>query len=214
MTGFTRKTLGFLDDLSAHNDRDWFKDHKAIYEAEIKAPALAFGDQTAAALEAMTGLTHTPKLFRIHRDVRFSKDKTPYNTHVHMSFAPDTGQETPPVWMFGLGLKNLSLGVGIFGFGKQMLEDFRARVVGADGAKIAAMLRDLEASGARISEPALKRVPAGYDKDHPHAELLRYKGIAAWRDLDRSAAIGDDLPDRTVAEFTSMRPLFDYLRGV
>ena len=79
-------TQAFLRDLRANNDRDWFNAHKATYERVYKAPAEAFVAELRPRLEALAGVTLGGKVFRIHRDVRFSKDKSPYNTHLHIGF--------------------------------------------------------------------------------------------------------------------------------
>lgn len=211
-SAFSTDVPQFLTDLKANNTKEWFAENKARYDTGLKAPALAFAAELAVALEAATGVAHAPKLFRVYRDVRFSKDKTPYNAHLHVSFTPDTGQATPPMWFFGLGVAQLSLGCGVFGFDKPGLSAFRDRVDGPDGAGMAAMLSALGDDGARLSEPDLKRVPPGYDKDHPQGELLRRKGVSAWRDHDdRMLVTRPGLVAFCMNEFTRLRPLFDTL---
>jgi len=85
---FPGDALTFLQDLRANNERAWFNEHKKTYETAIKQPAEAFCRAMATALETLTDQPHGHKIFRIHRDVRFSKDKTPYNTHLHIAFTP------------------------------------------------------------------------------------------------------------------------------
>ncbi len=209
---FSEAALLFLSDLKANNTRDWFAANKTVYETEIKAPAAAFCDVMTAELQRLTGQVHSAKVFRIYRDVRFSKDKTPYNTHLHIAFTPQSELASPPMWFFGLGLEKLSLGCGVFSFDPATLEQFRARVTGPDGDKIAGVLADLWDAGMRLHEPELKRVPNGYPKDHPHADLLRHKGLSAWTDLDdRSIITRPDGVRRCMAEFERLKPLFDML---
>lgn len=213
-TGFAMETIDFLKELQANNNREWFAENKKIYECVYKAPALAFADIMSAELQSLTGDIHTPKLFRIHRDIRFSKDKTPYNTHLHISFSPEHGPETPPCWFFGLDTTSLSLGVGIFGFNPEELDAFRKRVASKDGETFAKALKKMAAAGSRIGEPALKRVPSGYPKDHPNEALLRHKGLTAWRDLgDETEALNDALVNLCKAEFKRLKPLYDLLRA-
>lgn len=212
-SGFAMETIDFLKELKANNARDWFTENKKVYEQVYKAPALAFSDIMASELQSLTGDIHTPKLFRIHRDVRFSKDKTPYNTHLHISFTPEHGSESPPCWFFGLDTKSLSLGVGIFGFQPAELDTFRKRVASEDGVLIAKALAKMSKAGARLGEPALKRVPSGYPKDHPNEALLRHKGLTAWKDLgDETKALDDDLVGTCRTEFKQLKPLYDLLR--
>lgn len=211
---FTPEALAFLDDLKANNSRDWFTAHKKTYEAEIKGPAQAFADFMSSELKAITGAAHTPKIFRIHRDVRFSKDKTPYNAHVHIAFAPDLELEAKPMWFFGLGTEQLTLGCGIFGFEKEALTAFRDDMAGPRGAELIAMTRDFEGKGLRIREPAMKTVPRGYDRDHPHAEALRRKGYAVWKDIgDRGFVTKPGLAARCRGEFEAMLPVYRFFGG-
>lgn len=215
-TGFTAETLTFMKTLKANNTRDWFTSHKDSYETDYKAPALAFADTMTEQLHRMTGLPHTSKLFRIHRDVRFSKDKTPYNTHMHISFIPegphDHPMANPPCWFFGLDTEKLSLGCGIFSFEAEQLQTFRSRIDSAEGSDVAKVLHGLIQQGARMGEPELKRIPSGYAKDHPHETLLRRKGLAIWSDLgDATAALDDDLIAGCYKEFENLKPVFDFL---
>ncbi len=215
-SGFTPKTLSFMKQLKANNNRDWFKDQKKTYEDDYKIPARAFADAMSEQLHSMTGLSHTSKLFRIHRDVRFSKDKTPYNTHIHISFTPESPREhpmtNPPSWFFGLDTEKLTLGCGIFSFEAAQLQAFRNRIDGIEGDGIAAILQGLIQKGGRLNNPELKRVPSGYAKDHPHEALLRRKGLALWSDLgDATAALDKNLITTCRTEFENLKPVFDLL---
>ncbi len=211
-SGFSPKAVTFLTDLKNNNNREWFNDHKSVYESEIKRPAALFMDAMMSGLETLTGCAHGSKLFRIHRDVRFSKDKTPYNAHLHISFTPDLKLPSPPMWFFGLGTERLSLGCGVFAFDKAALQSFRDRIVGTEGGKIAQALTGIRKKGVRIGEPDLKRVPAGYPKDHPHEELLRYKGLSAWLDHeDRKLVTRPDVVAFCLTEFKKLKPVYDLL---
>jgi uncharacterized protein (TIGR02453 family) len=216
MTLLTRDTVEFLAGLRANNDRGWFEAHRADYQAFVKHPGEAFAGALADGLEAMTSEAHRYRIFRIHRDVRFSKDKTPYNAHLHISLSPGAGcSEGVPAWMFGIEPDRLTLGAGIFTFAAAQLEAWRSRVAACEGEEIARMLDGLEAAGVRIGEPELKRVPAPYPSDHPHASLLRRKGLTAWTDsADTGAALGADGPARCVRQLIRLRGLFDLLRGL
>ena len=99
---FPKETLSFLKDLKTNNNGDWFTKHKTDYEQTIKKPAEEFCPLMTEALSDLTGLPHKAKIFRIYRDVRFSKDKAPYNDHLHISFLPDLPKGPPLGWHFGL----------------------------------------------------------------------------------------------------------------
>ena len=202
---FDAETIRFLTDLSAQNSRDWFTENRARYDTHVAAPAKAFVGSLEAALSRHTGGPVTSKLFRIHRDVRFSKDKTPYNTHVHMAWH---SADAPLWWMVGLQIDTLVIGYGCFGFEKSRLDVWRETVAGAAGAALDDLLTGMQAQGLRISAPELKRVPAPFAADHPRGALLRHKSLAVWNDhLPQSAAFGDDAPARLARELTAFDPL-------
>ncbi|MGZ2256529.1 DUF2461 domain-containing protein [Roseobacter sp. A03A-229] len=209
---FSPAALRFLSDLKANNRRDWFQDNKPTYEREIKTPAKQFTQAMCPALEALTGAPHSAKIYRINRDIRFSKDKTPYNAHLHISFAPDPAPPNTPMWFFGLGTEKLSLGCGIFQFDKAGLIHFRDQMAGRKGAELIALEKHLASEGLRISPPDLKRVPPGFDSDHPHAEALRRKGFSAWADLpDTGFVTAPDLVPRTISNLRPLMPVFRFL---
>ena len=212
---FTQETLKFLKDLKNNNNRDWFTEHKKIYESEVKMPASIFADEMAAALTAEFGGAYRAKVFRIYRDVRFSKDKTPYNAHIRISFTPEPVTANRPAWYMGIETDTLVLGMGLFGFDKPGMERFRDRVAGKPGEVLDAELARLKAVGYRIGEPELTRIPRGYDKDHTRADLLRHKSITVWKDYDdASVAIGSNLTGDCMKTYRDMKPLYDWLLAV
>ncbi|PCI60187.1 MAG: TIGR02453 family protein [Kordiimonadales bacterium] len=211
---FTDETVAFMRALAANNKRDWFKENKSTYERDYKEPADFFGAVMAEQLETLTGHTYRAKVFRIYRDVRFAKDKTPYNTHLHISFMPE-GVGASPAWYFGLDTKKLTLGVGSFDLSKERLERVRQRILANEGEKFEAMLKALEAQGLRIGDPALKRVPRGYDAEHPRAQLLRHKSLTVWHDFnDTSAATTASTVNDCMDTFKTMMPLFNWLMAL
>jgi len=131
--GFPKPGIKFLKDLQKNNDREWFATHKKTYEQELKAPAEAFLAGLQGQLETMLRAPVTAKLFRIHRDVRFSKDKTPYNTHVRMAFfgVPSTtgaGTGVQSGFYFSLDTVGITYGAGSMLLDKQSLARYRAAV--------------------------------------------------------------------------------------
>ncbi|MEX0317001.1 MAG: TIGR02453 family protein [Ruegeria sp.] len=195
----------YLAELAANNSRDWFNDHKARYEAELKGPATLLLEQFAAQI----GGAGT-KLFRPHRDVRFSKDKTPYNTHLHMLWTLPGGGRQAPGFFFGVAPDYVSIGGGVMGFDKAVVTDWRNAMDGPLGAELEQVLDGLRADGMRIGEPDLKRVPAPFDKDHPRGELLRRKALTVWRDLPEG-----DFSSPLAAlsgTYQKLLPLYDKLR--
>ncbi|MTI03821.1 TIGR02453 family protein [Roseibium sp. RKSG952] len=172
-------TRVFLSELSANNNRDWFVDHKSRYEADLKGPALGLLDAFSQQISGCTGT----KLFRPQRDVRFSKDKTPYHTHLHMAWWLPVKSSLQVGFFFGISPSYTRIGGGAMGFDKSGLTVWRDAVGGTTGDTLAIVLTDLANQGFERSEPELKRVPAPFEKDHPHGDLLRCKSVTLWRDL-------------------------------
>ena len=210
-SGFSDETLAFLSGLKANNSRDWFDANRKTYEGAVKAPAKAFSDIMAGELERLTGAAQKPKIFRINRDIRFSKDKSPYNAHIHISWTPVGGGDAP-AFMFGVSTEYCTVGCGMFEFPKPMLERFRETIAGAGGKELGQMIDGLVADGYRLSEPALKRVPAGFPAEHPYAALSLHKGLALWRDYEgpRSAA-EPGLVERCLGDFETLLPFWRFL---
>lgn len=182
----------FLPKLAANNTRDWWQDNKATYDDQLKAPALALLDDLCAPLSKLTDTNVKPKLFRPHRDVRFSKDKTPYNTHLHMMWQVDAGAPQNPVFFFGIGLDYVTTGAGMIGFDKPMLLNWR-KMVDLDTTRILGIVGDTENQGFTLREPDLKRVPPPFDKDHPAGHLLRMKGVTASQQIAGKGPLRDQI---------------------
>lgn len=192
----------FYTQLNANNTRDWWQGHKSTYDDTLKGPALTLLDELARPLGDLAGEPVKSKLFRPHRDVRFSKDKTPYNTHLHMMWQVESDAPQNPVFFFGIGLDYVTCGVGMMGFDKPVLANWR-KMVDLDARRIMGLVSGLEADGFRFREPELKRVPAPHDQDHPAGRLLRMKGCVASRELAGKAA----LPDQIMNTFRAGWPL-------
>ncbi|MEM1428798.1 MAG: DUF2461 domain-containing protein [Pseudomonadota bacterium] len=183
--GLIDDALGFFRELEANNRKDWFEPRKETYNTRIKKPAELLAALLAEDLGRISATPFKPKLFRIYRDVRFSKDKTPYNTHLHLSWFPPGG-ESRPGWFFGAAPSYLFLGTGVPALQGPKLAAFRAEI-DADGDTLSDALEAAHAAvGAKLSEfgaAPLKRVPKPYDPDHPHGDLLKRKGLVIGADL-------------------------------
>ncbi len=212
---FEETAVQFLTDLKANNNKEWFVANKPVYERDVKAAALEYSTFICQELQSLTQQTHTAKVFRVYRDVRFSKDKTPYNAHLHISFMPDEGKGASPAWFFALEPEKLIFGAGAFGLTTPLLERFRERIAADEGKELQALLAELTAGGIRLSEPELKRVPRGYDPDQDYSPLLRHKSLTAWRDIaGTGAATRAGLINRSMEEFLSLKPLVDWLSRI
>ena len=209
---FPKETLAFLRALAANNTRTWFAEHKSDYRGALKDPAEQFSAAMSRKFERLTGQRHRSKIYRIHRDLRFAKDKSPYNTHLHISFTPEGARGTPPAWMFGVDPARLTLGVGIFAFEPPVLDIYRNRVRQADGSRLHKLIERMRSTGIRVDAPDLKRVPAGFDADAAPGDLLHRKGLTAWIDHDNPEVIATGkLIERCMDDFMRLTPLFDWL---
>lgn len=212
-TGFTPEALNFLQGLHANNTRDWFKENQPVFEASVKRPADAFGQAICPPLASLTGLPHKARMFRLLRDLRYSKDQRPYTARLQMAFSPLADLPESPTFLFDLQPDRLSLGFGVKAFSPVGLEEFRKRILKADGAHLAAALTGLNAEGVRLGEPELKRVPEGYPRDHPRAQLLRRKGLVIWLDFPADNVLSEDLVERVVAQYAVFMPVYSWLAG-
>lgn len=181
--GLDISTFTFLRDLAAHNDRGWFEAHRAEYEACWLKPGLDPAAALAPLCEAMMPrLIAVPKLNqslrRIHRDTRFSKDKTPYQPWLHLILS--TGPEINKVSGMHLVLhpEGLGYGAGHYGLEPEALDRMRMRICDSgDRARLLAALETAGQAGSTLDPPDLTRVPKGYDPDPTWDHLLRRKGL-------------------------------------
>lgn len=200
----------FLRTLDKNNRKDWWEEHKDTYVTKLKQPSLALLDRLTPRLAALAGDPVKPKLFRPHRDVRFSKDKTPYKTYLHMLWTPQTGGRADPAYFFGIDPTSVTIGTGMMGFDKDLLEDWR-KMVDLDGDRIGGIVADLQAKGFQHwGEPALKRVPKPWDPDHPLGDLLRRKSLVMTAPLTITGSLDDSL----MAAFETANPLTKMLTGI
>lgn len=215
--GFPRETLTFLGGLALHNDRDWFEAHRADYEAHYLAPARAFVVTMGEALKALAPeVRAAPKvngaIRRINRDTRFSADKTPYKTHMDLMFMDTPGPKQPGSgFMMRIFPDRLMLGVGIYSFDKALQGRYRARVL-THGDSLAAARAAAVAAGYSLAEPELKRVPRGFDAEHPRAGLLKHKSMHAGLDGDIPEAFHSaDYVEFCMGHFRALKPMHDWL---
>ena len=217
--GFPQQGITFLRDLRLHNNREWFETNKMIYKEAVEAPAKAFLREMCIKLELIAKGPVEGKIFRIYRDVRFSKDKTPYNTHVRMGFSAIRDDTTggcsseSPKFYFSLEPDQLVIGCGIFDFGKEILKVYRDAVIDVKkGSLLIQIVEDLESKNLRMGDPEYKRIPQGYDKNHPRADLLRHKGLAVWQDFDLPRILSTNKAvEFCFKHYKDMLPLYRWL---
>ena len=188
-SGFSNQTFGFLKGLDKNNDKQWFTAHRDDYEQHYLTPAFAFITAAGPVLEKLRPISYLAKvngsLFRIHRDVRFAKDKTPYKAHIDFWFWEGEKKAwASPGFFLRLGPKRLTLGAGMFSFEKPQLAQYRDAVVDAkSGAALTRVLASATKQGYTVGAPSQKKVPRGFDLGHPRADLLRHDGLHVELDI-------------------------------
>jgi uncharacterized protein (TIGR02453 family) len=186
--GWPVEAVEFYDGLLADNSRVYWQDHKHVYEECVRAPMEAL--LTDLGPEFGEG-----KIFRPYRDVRFSKDKAPYKTAIAATLARGG--------YIQVSADGLAAGCGLYRPAPDQLERYRAAV--ADARKGPALVKLVDAARAAKIEitasETLKTAPRGYPKDHPRIDLLRQKGLIAWREWPVGAWLGTAKAKQRVVDF-------------
>ncbi|HEV2371411.1 MAG TPA: DUF2461 domain-containing protein [Streptosporangiaceae bacterium] len=197
-SGWPEEALDFYEGLEVDNSKTYWTAHKAVYEEKVLGPMTALLDE----LGPRFGET---KIFRPYRDVRFSKDKSPYKTNI--------GALVGNGYVM-LSAKGLAAGNGMYGMAPDQLDRYR-RAVADDiaGGELDRVAGALRAEGIDVSgRDELKKTPRGYPADHPRAGLLRYKGVVAWQEWPVEPWLGTPAArDRIVGFLEATKPLSDWL---
>jgi uncharacterized protein (TIGR02453 family) len=216
-TGFRPEAIGFLVELALNNDRSWFQPRKADYEALLKEPL----ERLCSALDIEFRARGIPLAadparspFRIYRDVRFSKDKSPYKTNVGASF-PWIGQGGGVGGYFHLEPGAVFVGGGMWHPSPARLAAWR-RAVTDDRADVHGVLDDpsFRAAFGTVGGDRLKRAPAGYAPDDPDIELLKLKDVVFSRPLSDADILAADLPATIAEALGPAVPLLGLLAGL
>ncbi|MBK9125366.1 MAG: DUF2461 domain-containing protein [Chloroflexi bacterium] len=222
-TGFPAEGLQFMRDLAANNTREWFESRKQAYLDTVQGPAVALVEALGARLQDLVpGITVDTRtngsgnLMRLHRDTRFSTDKSPYKTHIPMMFPVGGKKMDSPGFGLQITLDGVDCMAGVFRVRQRRVGPLsrcgrvrHARPGAREGGRYRAQGRAYTLNGG-----SFKRVPSGYDPEHPRAEWLRYGGLYASisglpQDIARSAALVDVL----MTHFAAMKPIVDWLRA-
>ena len=217
--GFGPDAFRFLQALDFHQSRDWFAENRAIYEAQLREPLLAFGEEGAArARDAGLAMRFDARKgpFRINRDVRFSKDKSPYNKHVSAVLSADGTKGDYGVLYVHVGLEETFFAAGFWALPKEVLEPFRRHVLTYPD-RYRALVEALGGDGLTFGdEGALKRLPRGYDDpgDPVLGAALRLRGFTVSESFPRELVHSRALLDRFGAFAASAKPLLDWGRAI
>jgi uncharacterized protein (TIGR02453 family) len=219
-SGFSREGVEFLTQLKENNNREWFEAKKHSYENAILHPAMMFVAAMGEKLrENIPDINADPRrdrsIFRIHRDTRFSRDKSPYKTHLGIFFWEGLGKKMEcPGFYFHLEPPDLGLYAGMHDFPAPLLKQFREAVVDQNrGKQLEAAIKKVKNRGPyEVGGLYYKRVPKGYDPEHPSASLLLYKGLwAGWSSNIPDELYRSDLVDFCASHWLDMLLLHRWL---
>jgi len=217
--GFADPNAKFFKQLAKNQDRTWFQAHKAEFEAGWQAPMKELLAEVRAGIDR--AYQHCdldqPKLFRIFRDVRFGKDKSPYKTHVGgliPTTRPGKVTEVPMALYVHVGEPNSFAAAGHYMMDARSLERFRAAVADDKrGRELTRLLTALTKKGFVVrSHDAYKRMPKGYDADHPRAEHLLRKGLTVgFPELPKGILVSPKFSAWLVTQAKLAAPLVEWL---
>ncbi|WP_028851599.1 DUF2461 domain-containing protein [Thermocrispum municipale] len=202
-TGFGEHAIDFYDGLVADNSRAYWEDNVEIYRRDVRAPMEALLAELEPEFAPGFG---SAKVFRPYRDVRFSRDKTPYKTHCGAVIEPGRGAGA---YYVELSPRGLRVGGGMYHLESDQLARFRQSVADDNhGPALVAILDKLVSSGWELRGEQLKTKPRGFDEDHPRIDLLRHKTL--W--VGKTFEPDDALHERTT--LTRVRTAWQELRGL
>ena len=211
-----KTTIDFLKKLSRNNNRDWFKQHKKLYEdARYDFEVFVFEliQKISVFDESVSGLEPKDCLFRIYKDVRFSKDKSPYKTNFGASINKG-GRKVPYAGYYvHIDPKENFLGSGLYMPLPDRLLAVRNKIT-ADYKSLKKILENKEFKknfGGLWQGDALKTAPKGFDKEHPAIDYLKLKSFIAGHDVSEEKVLGKNYADYTAKIFRSVKPFNDFL---
>jgi len=197
--GWTDAVLDFYEGLEVDNSRGYWQAHKRVYDEQVRGPMEAL-------LAELSDEFGQAKIFRPHRDIRFSADKTPYKTHVGATLANHGYVQ--------VSAGGLAVASGTYVFATDQLARYR-RAVALDlsGDALTKTVDNARAAGLTITAAGtLTTAPRGYPRDHPRIELLRMKGLVTWKEWPVEPWLATaEAKDRVVAVLRASVPLVSWL---
>lgn len=216
--GFPREAITFFRGLARHNQRDWFLEHKDVYDKSVKLPMTELVEALNGALMefAPACVTDPPKaVYRIYRDTRFSADKTPYKDRIAASFwRRGMHKHAAAGYYFGVSPKEIEVAGGIYLPPPESLAAMR-RHLAANHEEFRRLtgVKQLRTLLGEIQGQQLVRVPKGFPADHPAEDLLRLKQCYLYTTLDPAIATTPKLFTELVKRFRVMTPLIEFLNA-
>lgn len=217
-TCLQKSTVAFLSDLQKNNNREWFAENKNRYE-EAKQDFEEFvGDLLKGIVEFDPNLSHLEAkkcIFRIYRDVRFSKDKSPYKTHFSAHFTPASSKSdihSLAGYYIGLGPGENIIAGGAYQPNATWLAKIRQEIdYNSKDFKTVIENKDFKEIFGNLQGEKLKRPPKGYNLDNPNIEFLKHKAMFASRSIEDKVITQPTLLTECLRSFKALKPLGDFL---
>ncbi len=213
-TAFPRASLDFLARIRRNNTKEWFEAHRNEYEKFILEPSRSCTVELGEHLQALVPTVNAiPKvngsLFRIYRDLRFSKDKTPIKSRMGLIFWQGRGRRMQSsAFYLHFSPDELFVAVGIRGFSAEMLACYRAYIkVARHREALHAILETMRAQGFVIPPPQYKRLPRGFDASLNHEPLTRYDSMYVYTVFSPKLIHAQELIPTLYATYEAMLPL-------
>jgi TIGR02453 family protein len=205
------KSFAFFKELEQNNDRDWFLAHKAEFDA-AKAEADTFYNELLSELVRFDAIKDV-KVYRIYRDIRFSKDKTPYKTHFGGIYKRIQPHNRGSLYV-QIAPGDTFIGAGFFGPNKEDLLRIRKAIEMEDELEVILNEPALKESFGVLYGEKLKTAPKGFEKDHPRIDLLQYKQFLLVKKYTDQEAQAPSFKDQVVADYKLMLPFLEYMTEV
>lgn len=209
----SKELFAFLNDLNKNNDRDWFNERKKIFKAH-ESEAKNFFQQVQDQLQGSDQI-EGHKVMRIYRDVRFSKDKTPYKPRFAGSFRRATAELRGGYYLnIEPGGKSMA-GGGFYGPGTDDLKRIREEFA-MDDSEIREILNDstFKSLFGELQGQELKTAPRGFDPESPAIDLIRKKQFYVVRHFSDKEVQQDNFIEKVMETYAGIRPYFDYMSSV
>lgn len=215
---FTRKTIKFLKELDQNNTREWFATNKQRYEDEVRTPAFDYIESMRGPMEKISPyfVVSTKKvggsLMRVHKDVRFSKDKTPYKTNVGIHFKHARGKDVhAPGFYLHIEPGNVFVGIGTWRPESTTLKNVRMLIDEYPDEWTKLVRKVTRGSSFAFGGTSLKRPPVGFSKEHALLDDLKRKDFILIKNLNVSDVYKKDFHTATAKLFKSAAPLVNFL---
>ena len=212
MTAIMKEVLSFFKKLEKNNNREWFEINKPEFK-RIEAEVKHFGQQLKEALEATEHIDRV-KLFRVYRDVRFSKDKTPYKTHFGISMHREKPCYRGGYYVHLKPNKNFAA-VGFWDPNKEDLLRIRKELE-LDPSEFRELMQesDFKNTWGDLEGEEVKTAPKGFSKEDPNIDLIRKKMFLFRKKYSDKEVLSPNFLEQLAQDFRTVRPFLDYMSSV